>query len=136
MALVSALGGFLFGYDWVVIGGAKPFYEVFFQITNMPAMQGWVMSSAILGCIIGVMTSGSLADRYGRKPMMFLAAIIFIIAAIGTGAVSNLSWFIVLRIFGGIGIGIASNISPMYIAEIAPADERGRYVSINQLTIV
>ncbi len=136
ISLVSAMGGLLFGYDWVVIGGAKPFYEVFFGITGSPAMQGWVMGSAIIGCLFGVMVSGSLADRYGRKPLMTVAALTFIISAIGTGAVHNLSWFIFYRLLGGVGIGIASNLSPMYIAEVSPSNVRGRFVSINQLTIV
>jgi SP family sugar porter-like MFS transporter len=133
---VSAMGGFLFGYDWVVIGGAKPFYEVYFNIVDSPAMQGWVMGSAILGCLIGVMISGSLSDKYGRKPLMIAAALTFIIAAIGTGAATTIHLFIFLRIFGGVGIGIASNLSPMYIAEVSPGNIRGRFVSINQLTIV
>ncbi len=136
ISLVSAMGGLLFGYDWVVIGGAKPFYEVFFGIQNSPYMQGWVMGSAILGCLIGVMISGSLSDRYGRKPLMVVSSLIFIVAAVGTGIVDQISWFIVYRILGGIGIGIASNLSPMYIAEVSPGNVRGRFVSINQLTIV
>ncbi|MDR1153733.1 MAG: sugar porter family MFS transporter [Bacteroidales bacterium] len=136
ISLASAMGGLLFGYDWVVIGGAKPFYEVFFGIADAPAMQGWAMGSAILGCLAGVMVSGSLSDRYGRKPLLMVAAAVFIIASIGTGAVNSVSWFITYRILGGIGIGIASNLSPMYIAEVSPAGVRGRFVSINQLTIV
>lgn len=136
IALVSAMGGLLFGYDWVVIGGAKPFYEVFFGIADSPSMQGWVMGSAILGCILGVLVTGALADKYGRKPLMLTAAVIFILAAVGTGAVSTISWFIFYRLIGGVAIGIASNLSPMYIAEIAPSEKRGQYVSINQLTIV
>ncbi len=136
ISLVAAMGGFLFGYDWVVIGGAKPFYEVFFGIEEMPALQGWVMASAILGCLIGVMVSGSLADKYGRKPLMIIASVIFILASIGTGIVNNINLFIFYRILGGVGIGIASNISPMYISEISPSNVRGRFVSINQLTVV
>lgn len=136
IALVSAMGGLLFGYDWVVIGGAKPFYEVFFNITNSPSMQGWVMGSAILGCLLGVMISGSLSDKYGRKPLMIVASLFFTLAAVGTGMVDTIEWFIVWRVVGGVGIGIASNLSPMYIAEIAPADSRGKFVSINQLTVV
>lgn len=133
---ISAMGGLLFGYDWVLVGGAKPFYEVFFEITNSPALQGWVMGSAILGCLIGVMISGGLSDRFGRRPLMFVAALIFIVAAIGTGAVSDLNSFIFYRILGGIGIGIASTLSPMYIAEVAPSNQRGQFVSLNQMTIV
>lgn len=136
IALVSAMGGLLFGYDWVVIGGAKPFYEVFFNITDSPSMQGWVMGSAILGCLLGVMISGSLSDKYGRKPLMIVASIFFTLAAVGTGMANSIEWFIVWRVVGGVGIGIASNLSPMYIAEIAPAESRGKFVSINQLTVV
>ncbi|WP_436419596.1 sugar porter family MFS transporter [Petrimonas sp.] len=136
IALVASLGGFLFGYDWVVIGGAKPFYEIFFSIDNIPWLQGWAMSSAILGCLIGVAVSGSLTDKYGRRTMFFIAALIFTISAIGTGAVNNLNWFIFYRIFGGIGIGLASNISPMYISEISPPSIRGRFITFYQLAIV
>ena len=136
ITFVSAMGGLLFGYDWVVVGGAKPFYEVFFDITDSPYMQGWVMGSAILGCLIGVMISGSLSDRYGRKPLMIIASLVFIVAAIGTGISDTLPWFIAYRVLGGIGIGIASNLSPMYIAEVSPANVRGKFVSLNQLTVV
>ena len=136
ITFVSAMGGLLFGYDWVVIGGAKPFYEVFFQITGSPSVQGFVMASAILGCLMGVMVSGGLSDRYGRKPLMIVASVIFILSAIGTGIVNSLSWFIVYRLVGGVAIGIASNLSPMYIAEVSPANVRGRFVSLNQLTVV
>ncbi|MDR0815346.1 MAG: sugar porter family MFS transporter [Bacteroidales bacterium] len=136
ISLISAMGGLLFGYDYVVIGGAKPFYEVFFGISGSAWMQGWAMSSAILGCLAGVAIAGSLADRYGRKPLLKMAALLFVIASLGTGGVQHISWFIFFRIIGGIGIGIASNLSPMYIAEVSPANVRGRFVSINQLTIV
>lgn len=136
ITLVSAMGGLLFGYDWVVIGGAKPFYERFFDITASPYLQGWAMSSALIGCLLGAVSSGFLADRYGRKRMLILAAVMFTVSAIGTGAVSDFSLFVVYRLLGGLGIGLASAISPMYIAEIAPAHLRGRLVSVNQLTIV
>jgi SP family sugar porter-like MFS transporter len=136
ISLVSAMGGLLFGYDWVVIGGAKPFYEQFFSITNSPVLQGWAMSSALMGCLIGAVTSGVLSDRLGRKRLLIFAAFLFVFSALGTGATNGFDWFIFYRILGGIGIGLASNLSPMYIAEISPAAMRGKFVSLNQLTIV
>ncbi len=81
ICMVSAMGGLLFGYDWVVIGGAKPFYEQFFQIANDPFMQGWAMSVALLGCLIGAMLRGVLADRFGRKKLLIVSALIFLISA-------------------------------------------------------
>lgn len=136
ITLVSAMGGLLFGYDWVVIGGAKPFYERFFDITSSPYLQGWAMSSALIGCLFGALLSGYLSDRYGRKLPLIAAAALFTIAALGTGAVNHFTPFIIYRLIGGVGIGLASAISPMYIAEISPASMRGWLVSINQLTIV
>ncbi len=136
LSLVTAMGGLLFGYDWVVIGGAKPFYEQFFSIASSPALQGWAISAALIGCIAGTVISGAMADRYGRKKMLITAAFFFTVSAVGTGASGHFTVFILYRLLGGVGIGIASNLSPVYIAEITPADIRGRFVSINQLTIV
>lgn len=136
ISLISAMGGLLFGYDWVVIGGAKPFYEQFFQIANEPMLQGWAMSSALIGCLIGALASGKLSDRYGRKPILIIAAALFVCTSIGTGLSPNFTWFNVFRLIGGFAIGAASSLSPMYIAEIAPAKLRGRFVAINQLTVV
>ncbi|TQO39643.1 sugar porter (SP) family MFS transporter [Arenibacter algicola] len=136
LALVSAMGGFLFGYDWVVIGGAKPFYELYFGISAMPSLQGWAMSSALVGCIFGAVLSGFVADRFGRKMPLILSAALFTISAFGTGYVDNFTLFIIYRLIGGLGIGLASTLSPMYIAEIAPAKYRGQFVAINQLTLV
>ncbi|MDF1576117.1 MAG: sugar porter family MFS transporter [Bacteroidales bacterium] len=136
ISLVAALGGLLFGYDWVVIGGAKPFYEQFFQIAQNPSLQGLAMSSALAGCILGTVLSGLLAGRYGRKKLLMLAALLFLVSAAGTGGSQYFSAFIAYRILGGMGIGLASTLSPVYIAEIAPAGLRGRFVALNQLTIV
>ncbi|MBW6501511.1 MAG: sugar porter family MFS transporter [Bacteroidales bacterium] len=136
ISLISAMGGLLFGYDWVVIGGAKPFYEPFFGISGRVALQGWVMSCALVGCLAGAGLSGWFSDRFGRKRLLIAAALLFVIASLGTGSAMSLGSFILFRITGGIGIGLASNLSPVYIAEITPADYRGRFVSINQLTIV
>jgi SP family arabinose:H+ symporter-like MFS transporter len=136
ISLVSAMGGLLFGYDWVVIGGAKPFYEPFFGITGNPIFQGWAMSCALIGCLAGAVISGWLSDKFGRKKLLILAAGLFASASVGTGASTSFGTFVLFRILGGIGIGLASNLSPMYIAEITPGNVRGRFVSINQLTIV
>ena len=130
------MGGYLFGYDWVVIGGAKIFYEPFFAIEDSAALRGWAMSSALLGCLVGAGFSGSWSDKYGRKKLLILSALLFLLSAVGTGAVDNFSWFIFYRIVGGLGIGIASNVSPIYIAEVSPTEIRGKLVSLNQLTIV
>ena len=136
ITIVSAMGGFLFGYDWVVIGGAKPFYEAFFQISASAQLQAWTMSSAILGCVFGAVFSGLLSDNYGRRKPLLLSAALFFAASIGTGLADTLWVFIGFRILGGVGIGLASAISTVYIAEIAPAAYRGRFVALNQLTIV
>lgn len=136
ICLVSAMGGLLFGYDWVVIGGAKIFYEQFFDIAGNPGMQGLAMSIALAGCLIGALTAGMLADKLGRKPLLLLSALIFVLTAYGTGAFSNFHLFLLARFCGGIAIGIASGLSPMYIAEMAPTHIRGKLVSLNQLTIV
>jgi len=136
ISVISALGGLLFGYDWVVIGGAKPFYEPYFGISGIPSLQGWAMSCALVGCLAGAVLSGWLSDRFGRKRLLLLSAGLFIIASVGTGSAWSLTMFIVFRILGGVGIGLASNLSPMYIAEVTPGNIRGGFVSINQLTIV
>ncbi len=136
ICMVSAMGGLLFGYDWVVIGGAKIFYEPFFSLEGSAAMRGWAMSSALVGCLVGALLSGVWSDRYGRKKMLIIASFLFTVSAIGTGAVDDFGWFVFYRIVGGFGIGIASNVSPIYIAEVSPASVRGKFVSLNQLTIV
>src|SRR5260370_1436111 len=135
ISLVAALGGLLFGYDWVVIGGAKPFYEKFFYLTDA-SLQGWAMSCALIGCLLGAVLSGSLSDRYGRKRLLILAALLFGASSVGTALADVFRTFVIWRIIGGIAIGLASNLSPMYIAEISPAAVRGKLVSLNQLTIV
>ncbi len=136
ICLVSAMGGLLFGYDWVVIGGAKPFYELYFGISQSPVMQGVAMSTALVGCLIGAMVAGALSDKYGRKPLLVIAAILFTVSAIATGIFNDFVLFNIARFVGGIGIGVASALSPMYIAEVSPGEARGRLVSLNQMTIV
>jgi SP family arabinose:H+ symporter-like MFS transporter len=137
VCLVAAMGGLLFGYDWVVIGGAKPFYEPYFGITDeTPFLRGWAQSSALVGCLVGAVLAGIISDRSGRKRLLILSGLLFTVSAVGTAFSGNFLIFNVFRIIGGIGIGLASSLSPMYIAEISPAHMRGRFVSINQLTIV
>ena len=133
---VSAMGGLLFGYDWVVIGGAKPFYELYFGISESPLMQGVAMTTALIGCLFGAMVAGGAADRYGRKPLLMVSAVLFTVSAIGTGLFNDFTLFNIARFVGGVGIGVASALAPMYIAEVSPAEIRGRMVSLNQMTIV
>ena len=136
ICLVSAMGGLLFGYDWVVIGGAKPFYELYFGIGDSPLLQGVAMTTALIGCLAGAMVAGGAADRYGRKPLLMLSALLFTVSAIGTGLFNDFTLFNIARFIGGVGIGVASALAPMYIAEVSPAEIRGRMVSLNQMTIV
>ena len=136
ICLVSAMGGLLFGYDWVVIGGAKPFYELYFGIGDSPLMQGVAMKTALVGCLAGAMVAGAAADRYGRKPLLTVAAVLFTVSAFATGMFNDFTLFNVARFVGGIGIGVASALSPVYIAEVSPKEIRGRMVSMNQMAIV
>lgn len=132
---VGALGGLLFGYDWVVIGGAKPFYEKYFELVSESSI-GWANSCALIGCLLGSIVSGSISDRFGRKKLLILSALLFVGSSLLTAWAHSLSSFVTWRIAGGVAIGIASNVSPTYIAEVSPARWRGRLVTLNQLTIV
>jgi SP family sugar porter-like MFS transporter len=163
ICLVSALGGLLFGYDWVVIGGAQPHYESYFiahselwaaakagtASVRFEWLQGFAMSSALWGTLIGAMVSGWIADRFGRKKPLVISALFFTLSAIWVGSIDQPWWFggdsivfngfggfMAARIIGGIGIGLASMLSPLFIAEVSPQAYRGRLVSLNQLTIV
>ncbi|MCX6902213.1 MAG: sugar porter family MFS transporter [Verrucomicrobia bacterium] len=134
VSLVAALGGLMFGYDWVVIGGAELFYEKYFKLST--AFQiGWAMSSALVGALVGALFAGGLSDKYGRKPLLLFSGFLFVATSIGTGLAPSYLVFITSRLLGGVAIGIASNLSPLYIAELAPAAMRGKLVSMNQLTI-
>jgi sugar porter (SP) family MFS transporter len=135
ISAVAALGGLLFGWDWVVIGGAKPFFQRYFQLTS-EAQIGWANSCALIGCFVGALVAGALSDKFGRKRLLILSAFLFAITSLGNALAVNFSIFIFWRMLGGVAIGLASNLSPMYIAEVAPARMRGKLVSINQLTIV
>jgi sugar porter (SP) family MFS transporter len=132
---VAALGGLLFGWDWVVVGGAKPFFQRFFNLTS-EAQIGWANSCALVGCLVGALLAGAMSDRFGRKRLLIVAALMFAVTSIGNGLAQNFTVFIAWRMLGGVAIGLASSLSPMYISEVAPAQMRGKLVSINQLTIV
>lgn len=134
ISFISALGGYLFGFDFAVISGALPFLRPEFQLTAW--WEGFLTGSLALGCIVGCLWAGKLSDRYGRKPGLLLSAIIFAISSCGMAFSHGLSIFIIMRFAAGIGVGMASILSPMYIAEVSPAKLRGRNVAINQLTIV
>lgn len=132
--LVASVGGLLFGYDTAVISGAIGFMKIYYQLSDV--MTGWVASCALLGCIVGAMYSGKLSDYVGRKKVLMLSGFLFTISSVGTAIAPNLWVFVLFRIIGGMGIGIASMLSPMYISEMAPAGIRGRLISIFQLGIV
>lgn len=135
MAFVAGMGGFLFGYDWVVVGGAKNFYEPFFGITT-PSMKGWGTSSALIGCIFGALLCFAISDKFGRRRLLILSGFLFAVAAIGTALSNNFTVYNIYRIVGGFGIGITLNLSPMYISEMSPTNMRGKFVSVNQLMIM
>lgn len=134
ISFISALGGYLFGFDFAVISGALPFLRTQFQLDAW--WEGFLTGSLALGCMVGCMTAGTLADRYGRRPGLLLAAAIFGISSLGMAFAPGLALFVCMRFAAGIGVGMASILSPLYIAEISPAAVRGRNVAINQLTIV
>ena len=131
---IAALGGLLFGFDTAVISGTTPFIKPYFNLDDI--WLGWTVSSLLFGCIIGVISAGKPSDRYGRKKTLMAAALLFIVSAFGSALADKLWVFIIFRITGGLGVGIASMLSPMYISEISPAARRGRLVSFNQLAIV
>lgn len=133
ITLVASLGGFLFGFDMAVISGVLPLLQKQFSLSA--AQEGWFVSSALVGCIIGVAFSGELSDRLGRKKPLILTAILFVLSALGCAFMPSLSGVIVSRLIGGIGIGIASNVVPLYISEIAPASLRGRLVTYYQFAL-
>nr|WP_295922971.1 sugar porter family MFS transporter [uncultured Dyadobacter sp.] len=131
---VAAFGGFLFGYDTAVIAGAIGYLQTKFNLS--PLMVGWAASSAIWGCVLGAMTAGFLSDRYGRKAVLIGTAVLFAVPAYGSAIANDLTTFIIMRLLGGIGVGAASMLCPMYISEIAPSHLRGRLVTFYQLAIV
>ena len=135
VSVVAALGGLLFGWDWVVIGGAKPFFQRYFELSSETQI-GWANSCALIGCFVGALVAGALSDRFGRKRLLLASALLFAVTSLGNALAGSFTVFISWRMLGGVAIGLASNLSPMYIAEVAPAGIRGKLVAINQLTVV
>lgn len=134
ISVVAALGGLLFGFDTAVISGTINFIQPYFDLSE--AELGWTVSSLLFGCIGGVILAGKAGDLYGRKKVLMLAALLFFISAVGSASAHSLYFFLIARIFGGVAVGVASILSPMYIAELAPAKYRGTLVSLNQLAVV
>lgn len=134
VCLVAALGGLLFGYDTGVVNGSLKFVRLKFELSG--TMKGFAASSALIACIFGAAFAGAMSDRFGRKKVLILSAVLFLVSAAGTALPRNIIEFVIFRFIGGLGVGAASMTSPMYIAEIAPAKIRGRMVSVNQFAIV
>ncbi len=130
---ISALGGMLFGYDIGVISGAILFIKEQFSLSSR--MEEIVVSSVLLGCLAGALVGGFLADRYGRRKLLIITAVVFILGAIGSALSTGMAWLVAARIVVGVAIGIASFVAPLYISEIAPVAIRGKLVSLNQLAI-
>ena len=133
ITLVASLGGFLFGFDMAVISGVLPFLQKQFSLSAFE--EGWFVSSALVGCIVGVAFSGELSDRLGRKKPLLISAVFFFLSALGCAFMPSMFWLILFRFLGGLGIGLASNVVPLYISEIAPAKSRGRMITYYQFAL-
>lgn len=133
LAVIAALGGFLFGYDTAIISGTIGFVKTQFELNTV--LEGWYVSSALVGTILGVSVAGILSDKFGRKNILIMSGIFFALSAIGCAVSGSFISLVIYRILGGIGVGIASMLSPLYISEIAPAKKRGRLVALYQLAI-
>jgi len=135
ISITAALGGFLFGFDTAVISGALSPLIKFFHLETIPVMQGWMVSSVLLGSIIGAALAGIMADNIGRKKSLMISAILFLISAIGSMIATSFTFFILARLIGGLSVGIAGMVAPLYISEISPTKIRGRMVSMYQFAI-
>jgi sugar porter (SP) family MFS transporter len=133
-ALIVALGGFLMGFDVSVISGVVRFVELEFELS--PLQLGWVVSSLSLTASVGMLASGPLSDRLGRRPVLQIAAVLFALSALASAVAPDYVTLVVARMLGGFGVGAALIVAPMYIAEMSPPATRGRFVSFNQLNIV
>lgn len=133
LACIASLGGFLFGFDTAVISGTTDLVKDQFELGDL--LQGWYVSSGLVGCVFGVIIAGFLSDKFGRKKSLLLSAILFSLSAIGCTVAIGFTDLVIYRLTGGIGVGVASMLSPMYISEIAPQEVRGKLTSLYQLAI-
>jgi sugar porter (SP) family MFS transporter len=133
-SIIVALGGFLFGFDTAVISGVEQHIQRLFQLSSF--LHGFTISSALIGTVTGALISGRPADRYGRRPILFLIASLYVLTAVGSALAGNVASFIIFRFLGGIGVGASSVVAPMYIAEISPARVRGRMTALFQFNVI
>jgi len=134
ISIVASLGGLLFGFDIAIISGTVPFIREYFQLNDL--MLGWGVSSLLIGCIIGAAFAGKLSDYFGRRKMLIITSLFFAVSCVATGLAHNFVYFFLVRMVGGLAVGSASILSPMYISEISPSKYRGRMVVLYQLAIV
>jgi len=134
VTFVAALGGLLFGFDTAVIAGGMRFLKGYFQLNSF--QEGFAVSILLVGCMAGAALAGALSDKIGRRRLLLLSAVCFAVSAVGAALCRDLALFVAARLVGGLGVGAASILSPLYISEISPARIRGSMVSLNQLTIV
>ena len=133
-SIIVALGGFLFGFDTAVISGVEKHIQELFRLSSF--QHGFAISSALIGTVVGALISGRPADRFGRKPILFIIALLYVVSAVGSALANNVGAFIVFRFLGGIGVGASSVVAPMYIAEISPAKIRGRMTGFFQFNVI
>jgi sugar porter (SP) family MFS transporter len=133
-SLIVALGGFLFGFDTAVISGVEKHIQDLFSLSSFK--HGFTISSALIGTVTGALIAGRPADRYGRKPVLMLIAVLYLMSALGCAMAGNVSTLIIFRFIGGIGVGASSVVAPMYISEISPADIRGRMTALFQFNVI
>lgn len=134
VSLVAAIGGLIFGFDTAVVAGATRYMKEQFSLNAL--QEGWTVSVVLIGCMFGAGLAGPVSDRIGRRRFMLISAVLFLVSAVGCAVPRTITEFVVFRFIGGLGIGSAAVLSPLYIAEIAPAKARGALVSVNQMAIV
>ena len=133
-SIIVALGGFLFGFDTAVISGAERQIQELFSLT--PFWHGFTISSALIGTVVGALAAGRPIDKYGRRPILFLVAAIYLVSAVGCAFVPDVTWLIIFRMLGGLAVGASSVVAPMYISEISPAGMRGRMTALFQFNVI